>query len=219
MSAPPRPRKQRNGSSARPTTTDERILQAATAEFAEWGYAGARIDRISKRAGTNDRSLYYYFSSKDELFGAVLDRAYRDLAEAEVRLDIKALTPTRGIEAIVSFIWDYYETHPEFLSLVNSENLCEGVHLRRSKVATHISRTQLDIIEDLLARGMKTGEFRKGVDPLHVFLTIAALSYFYQSNRFTLAEYLGVDLMKPGFRDGWVQHMKHVVIQSIRRTA
>ena len=56
-----------------PERTRAKILEAATDEFTKHGLGGARVDRIAKRAGTNERMLYYYFVSKDALFLTVLE--------------------------------------------------------------------------------------------------------------------------------------------------
>lgn len=55
-----------------PERTRRRILAAALHEFSLHGFAGARVDTIARRAGTNKRMLYHYFEDKDGLFCAVL---------------------------------------------------------------------------------------------------------------------------------------------------
>src|SRR3954454_8555018 len=68
--------KRKSGSTVRrtraPDQTREAILRAAVGEFAREGYGGARVDRISKAAKSNDRMLYYYFKSKEKLFHQVI---------------------------------------------------------------------------------------------------------------------------------------------------
>jgi AcrR family transcriptional regulator len=58
------------------------LLRAATEEFAEYGLAGARIDRIADRAGANKRLIYVYFGDKDRLFDAVVDDQARAVLDA-----------------------------------------------------------------------------------------------------------------------------------------
>ena len=67
--------------------TRQKILEAATQEFARYGLGGARVDRIATRAGANKRMLYYYFGDKDELFLAVLEESYAQIRGAERELD------------------------------------------------------------------------------------------------------------------------------------
>jgi len=75
----------------RPTgqvATRENILRAAIDIFAKNGFAGARVEKISKAAGSTDRMIYYYFGSKERLFVAVLETIYKELGDAEASLDL-----------------------------------------------------------------------------------------------------------------------------------
>ena len=207
----PRRRKPRRDAEA----TRERIFAAATREFASHGFGGARVDRISRRARTFDRMLYYHFGNKEQLFRVVLEGAYENLWAAEERLDLARADPVEAIRELVAFTWQYYVDHPEFVRLLNSENLQQGKNVRRSSRVGKLSSPFIRIIEDLLARGAKAGVFRQGVDPVKLYITIAALGYFYVSNRYTLTHFLGVDLMGEKERKAWLQHITSVVLASI----
>jgi AcrR family transcriptional regulator len=189
-----------------------RILQAATREFATKGYGGARIEGISAAAGTVDRMLYYYFDSKEGLFRAVLEGAYEALGAAEQRLRLADAEPVAGMRALIGFTWNYYLRHPEFIRLLNSENLHRGEHLRGSRRVQGLSFPLLAILTDLLKRGAASGAFRPGVDPVQIYLTIAALAYFYLSNRYTLSRFLGTQLMARPQRARWLDHITQLVL-------
>src|SRR5688500_1071045 len=103
--------------------TRVQILEAAAREFARSGLGGARVERIAAQAGVNVRMLYYYFSSKDELFLAVLERAYGVIREAEKGLELDRVEPEEAVRRLVRFTWDFQLSHPEFITLLNSENL------------------------------------------------------------------------------------------------
>jgi AcrR family transcriptional regulator len=195
----------------------QRILDAATAEFATAGYGGARVERISRSAGTVDRMLYYYFGSKEGLFRTVLEDAYEKLGGAEQRLQLTGVEPVRGMRELVAFTWDYYLEHPEFIRLLNSENLHRGEHVRKSRRVKSLSFPLLSILTDLLARGKAQGKFRRDADPVQLYITVAALAYFYLSNRYTLSRFLGFDLMAPGQRQRWLQHITDMVLGYVAR--
>ena len=76
--------------------------------------------------------IYHYFGSKEELFTAVLEAAYTDIRMAERALELEKLAPVEAIIRLVRFTWDYYLANPEFLTLVNSENLHKARHLKNS---------------------------------------------------------------------------------------
>ncbi len=189
------------------------ILEAAIHEFAQEGYGGARVDKISRRAGTNERMPYYYFGSKEGLFRAALEAVYGDLIGAEEALDLHDADPVDGIRRFIAFTWSYYLAHPEFISLLNTENLYKAAHVRESQQIRSLSSAQRSILGDLLARGQAAGCFRQDVDPVHMLLTITALAYFYQSNTPTFSNYLGQDLAEPDARARWLAHITRVVLE------
>lgn len=202
-----------------PEGTRRRILVAATQEFARHGYDGARVERISTRARTVDRMLYYYFGSKEGVFRAVLEKCYEDLGHAEQALNLRSTPPLEGMQALIAFTWNYYQQNPAFVRILNSENQHRGEHLRRAQRVSTLAFPLLSILEDILARGAREGVFRDKVDSLQVYITIAALGYFYLSNRYTLSKFLAVDLMSPAALDARLIHITDVVLSYLRPAA
>lgn len=200
-----------------PERNRDRILAAALAEFSRHGLGGARVDRIAARAGANKRMLYYYFGNKDALFLAVLEASYAHIRRAEQRLRLGALAPAEGIRRLVAFTWNYYLKHPEFLTLLNSENLHRARHLRGSRQIAAMHSPLVATLRDLLARGVRKGEFRRRVDPVQLYISIAALGYFYLSNRHTLSTIFERDLLAPRRRTERLQHMTELVLGYLGR--
>jgi AcrR family transcriptional regulator len=178
-----------------PEATRARILAAAKAEFARKGLGGARVDDIAARAKANKRMLYHYFGNKEELFRITLEDAYGDFRAAEARLEIEKDDPITAIKRLVSFTWQYYLDNPEFITLVNSENLHKARHIRSSKRMREMSRPFVGRMRDLLARGAAAGLFRSDLDPVQVNITIAATGYYSLTNRFTGSIIFERDLM------------------------
>ena len=200
-----------------PEKTRQRILDAATAEFARHGLGGARVDRLAERAGANKRMLYYYFGSKDELFLAALEEAYAHIRSAEHELDLEHKDPREALKRLVEFTWSYCLKHPEFLSLLNSENLYKGHHLERSKRVHRLHAPLVDTLRDILRRGERSGLFRRGIDPVQLYISIAAEGYFYLSNRYTLSSIFARDLMAPRALAGRARHIRDMVLNAVRR--
>jgi len=165
--------------------TKARILEAAKAEFARLGLGGARVDEIADRAKANKRMIYHYFGSKEELFRVVLEEAYLDIRNAEQELALAHLSPREALIKLVRFTWNYYLENPEFITLVNSENLHRARHLKDSDRLRVASRRFVDMMRDILDRGVAEGAFRPGIDPVQLNITIAAIGYYYLTNRFT----------------------------------
>jgi AcrR family transcriptional regulator len=206
------PRKTTNGRARDPAATSARILAAATREFALYGLGGARVDRIAARARANKRMLYYYFGDKEALFLAVLERTYADIRTAEQKLNLLNLSPVEAMRRLVTFTWRYYLDHPEFLTLLNSENLHRARHLKRSKNIRTMNSPLIETIAGILRRGEAAGTFRGGVDPLQLYISIAGLAYFFLSNNHTLAQVFGRKLTTPSAREARASHMSAVVI-------
>jgi AcrR family transcriptional regulator len=175
-----------------PEATRRRILDAATEEFAQGGLAGARVDAIAKRASTNERMLYYYFGSKEQLFICVLEEVYGGFAAVQKNARLASLAPEAALKAYARLIWDYYLRHPELIRLVNNENLHQGRYLRQSKIPANLNPLFGDLA-DILARGAEAGVFRRDVDLVRFYLSLSGLGYYAISNRFTLAGTFGRD--------------------------
>lgn len=175
--------------------SQQAILDAARDEFSQHGLAGARVDRIAERADVNKRLIYYYFGNKDELFLAVLEGVYADIRAAEQKLHLLDLEPPEAVRRLTEFTWNYYLEHPEFITLLNSANLHQARHLRKSSRVREMNSPLIQTLGDILERGRKDGIFRGGIDPVQLYISIAALAYFYLSNNHTLSAIFGRDLM------------------------
>ena len=200
-----------------PERTRARILEAARAEFARDGLGGARVDRITARAGSNKRMIYYYFGNKEALFLAALESAYEHIRKAEQSLKLTDLDPVEGMRRMVRFTWNYYLAHPEFITLLNNENLHRARHLKKSKAMRALHSPLVATLGGLLARGQRAGVFRRGVDPVQLYISIAALGYFYLANNHTLSTIFGRDLMRPRELKQRLTHMTDVVLGYLSR--
>jgi AcrR family transcriptional regulator len=193
------------------------ILAAARDEFAEHGLGGARVERIAERAALNKRLIYYYFGNKDSLFTAVLEDTYLNIREAEKRLHLTDLTPAEAVRKLTEFTWNYYLEHPEFLTLLNSENLHRARHLDGSARVRELNSPLIQTLAEILERGRRDGSFRGGVDPVQLYISIAGLSYFYLSNNHTLSAIFGRNLMTPKARSERLSHICDVILGYVLR--
>ena len=196
--------------------SQETILIAAKEEFSEFGFAGGRIDRIAERAGMNKRLIYYYFGNKDDLFLAVLERVYADIRRAEQALHLDEIEPVEALRRLVSFTWNYYLEHPEFITLLNDENLHRGKHIAKSLRAHDYSSPATRILDTVLASGAAQGVFRAGVSARDLYLMIASLNYFYLSNRHTLSAFFGDKLDSSQALQDWHAFAVDAVLRTVK---
>ncbi|NTF16416.1 TetR/AcrR family transcriptional regulator [Agrobacterium tumefaciens] len=177
-----------------PHRTQENILDVATEEFAENGLAGGRVDQIAALTKTSKRMIYYYFGSKEGLYLAVLERAYRKIRSLEEDLQLTHLPPEEAMGTLVSSTFDHDEANPVFVRLVSIENIHHAAHLNKSDIIRDLNISVLEVIDEILARGLRSGVFKRKVEPLDLHLLISSFCFFRVSNRHTFGSIFRCDL-------------------------
>ncbi|MFM2053716.1 MAG: hypothetical protein RL456_1753 [Pseudomonadota bacterium] len=180
-----------------PEATMADILDVATTEFAEKGLAGARIDEIAALTRTSKRMIYYYFGSKEGLYVAVLEEAYRRIRHIEADLHLEDLDPEAALRRLVAFSLDYQRQNPDFVRLVMNENIHRGQFLARSESIHKLNIPAIDGLRSVYERGVREGLFRPGLDPVDLHMTISAMAVFNVANRHTFALIFKYDFDDP----------------------
>lgn len=199
--------------------TRDKILCAATKVFARYGYEGGSIEKISSAAKSVDRMIYYYFGSKEGLFIAVLEDMYGKMNQAELKLTLDTTQPVESIKAVIRFVVAYYKKNPEFITLLNIENLHRGKHIGKSQHANEFSSPAIAVIDEILQSGVRQGLFRNDVAARDVYLLIAATAYFYISNRYTLSAFLDEDIKSSAAVEHWQEFIVDTVLKTVARVA
>ncbi|WP_077034334.1 TetR family transcriptional regulator [Pelomonas sp. KK5] len=194
-------------------STRDGILRAATKVFARYGYDGGSVEKISRLAKSYDRMIYYYFGNKEGLFIAVLEGIYQRMDEAEARFAPDASDPVEALKTAIRFRLDYYRRHPDFVTLLNTENLHKGKHVSKSPRAPEFSSHAVNLIARILASGASQGLFRSDLRPRDLYLLIVSTAYFHTSNRYTMSAFLGESLDSPEAVAQW----EAFVIDSVLR--
>lgn len=184
-------RNRKNGNS------HDRILQAGLQEFAAKGIDGARVDEISRVSGVNKNMIYHYFKSKEQLFVAVLENVYENVRSRQQDLSLRSLDPVSAMQRLIEHTADIWIEVPEFNRLLASENLHRGKHVRRSKKIQNMYRPLIESLQDILERGAKDGVFRKGVDPIDLYISVTSLSAHYVAHHYTFDAIFKGDFMSP----------------------
>jgi TetR/AcrR family transcriptional regulator len=199
-----------------PARTRQKLLVAARREFAQAGLAGARVDEIAARAGVNKQLVYHYFGDKDALYLAVLEWVYEEIRAKEHVLNLEGLAPEQAIRKLIESSFDHLAEHPDFIVLLNDENRGGAAHVRRSKRIEALHSPLVAMVSKILGEGVRNGVFRKGINPVHLYISIAGLSYFYFSNNPTLSAIFGKDLGSPTARRARRKHVTDLILHSLR---
>lgn len=195
--------------------TRDSLLKAATKVFAKYGYEGGSVEKISTAAKSYDRMIYYYFGSKEGLFIEVLEDMYRRMNEAESKLALDVTQPVAALRAVIRFVIGYYRKNPEFVTLLNTENLHKGKHIAKSLRAQDFSSPAIAVIAVILQNGATQRQFRSDVQARDVYLMIAAMGYFHMSNRHTLSAFLGENLEAPDAIAHWEVFVTEAVMRLV----
>jgi AcrR family transcriptional regulator len=169
----------------------------ATEEFASKGLSGARIDEIAASTRTSKRMIYYYFGSKEGLYIAVLEEAYRRIRAIEAELHLEDLPPEDALRKLVGFTCDYQLANPDFIRLVMTENIHRGEFLAQSRTIQQLNVPAINAVKDVYRRGVEAGVFRSHIDPVDLHMSISALCFFNVSNRHTFSLIFKRDLDSP----------------------
>jgi AcrR family transcriptional regulator len=209
----PRPASRTND----PVRTMSEILDIATQEFAQKGLAGARIDEIAERTRTSKRMIYYYFDSKEGLYLAVLEEAYRRVRAVEAQLHLEDLAPEVALRKLVEFTFDHHAGNEDYIRLVMGENINRARFLGQSKSIQGMNIPALDSISRLYERGVKQGLFRPGLTALDIHATISALSFFNVSNRFTFGTIFKIDMSEKQVAQKRREQVVETVVRFVRK--
>ena len=199
-----------------PVATRHKLLTAARREFASSGLAGARVDEIAARAGVNKQLVYHYFGDKDALYLAVLEWVYEEIRTQERKLNLEGLPPERAIRKLIESSFDHLARHPDFIVLLNDENRNGARHVRASPRIGDMHSPLVSMVSKILKQGVREGAFRRGVNPVQLYISIAGLGYFFFSNTPTLSAIFGKDLSSPAARRTRRKHVVDLVMQSLR---
>lgn len=200
-----------------PERTMADILAVATREFADKGLAGARIDEIAEATRTSKRMIYYYFGSKEGLYVAVLEDAYRRIRSIEAELHLEDLAPEDALRRLVGFTYDYQLANPDFIRLVMTENIHRGEFLAQSKSIQQLNVPAIDAVRAVYQRGVKAGVFRKDVDPVDLHMSISALCFFNVANRHTFGLIFKRDLDSPRAVGARRDSIVEMVVRFVRK--
>ena len=199
-------------SQSQPTEADDAaadmrraLLDAGKTEFANYGYDGARLERIAAKVGCAKRMLYYYFGNKKDVYLAVIEQSYSDIRESEEMLNLDAMAPLQALHALAQKSFEYHEQNLEFTRLVLQENFQGGEMLGQISKTDLLRKAALEPVERILARGAKQGAFRSGISAVDVHYMISALSSFRVDHAATWRSLLEVDLLGDSLRERHLQ--------------
>jgi AcrR family transcriptional regulator len=206
--------KGRRTQQARSATSRQRLLDAAAAEFAGRGFAGASVDRIAHTARVNKAMIYYHFGSKAALYREILGDMFEAVARRVRDAERAAAAPDDKVRAFVDAIATEAEARPHFPPIWFREIAEGGTHLDAGTLAS-ISAV-ITSLRNILREGCASGRFRK-VNPLLVHAGIVGpiLVYFASGSLRRRLERGGVAGAAMVSRDQLVAHVQRLSLMAL----
>ncbi|HWF01651.1 MAG TPA: TetR/AcrR family transcriptional regulator [Caulobacteraceae bacterium] len=199
-----------------PARTKDLILGSALAEFAENGFGGARIEVIAKNANVNKQALYYHFENKDGLYKATIEYSYQMMRALDSKAVDDSLPPPVRLREFISTYFENINAHQSVVELVAEENRLRGRHIKNSSVVVDVNAPFVERVRSIYADGVAAGDFRAGVDPNQLWITIVSISQFYFSNAYTISHILKENLRTRAMTAVRKAHVIDFVLAALR---
>ncbi len=194
------------------------ILNAAMAEFAQYGLGGARLDRIIANTKTSKRMVYYHFENKVGLYKAVLEHAFKDARTKEQNFDPNAGAPIQALTRFAQDAFDSLAQRPDFVRLLTFENLSGARYMKESAAISKLNQRGLAQVHTILKRGQLDGTMRTDITPLDVFINLIGLSYYHVANYAGyVAAGFSASVNSTITADDYQQHRRAMVVESTVR--
>ena len=192
IQATPKPRRKQN-----PAAVKQNIVEVAIKEFSANGLAGSSVNVIAEKTDTSKRMIYYYFGGKSKLYRAAIEHAYRKVLGRENEHEIDKLHPIKALEALVSIPFKNRENLDCFGRIVAGENLLSGEHVAQIEGFRELNAPARLLVQDIYEKGVATGDFRPGLNPLVIRWFLNAIGTFNVVNRHTFKAAFGDELDSP----------------------
>jgi AcrR family transcriptional regulator len=172
--------------------TRARILKSSKKLFAKYGYHGLTVDQIANKAKANKQRIYAYFKNKKTLFEECLVSAFEEVTIKEQELLDEINDDVSNMTLIIlRFYMNIHDKYPDFWRLIAWANLESDPFY---KSLDNIKAESYNKLRILYKQGQEKGIFKKDVSFEVYMFHLIAVTYFYHSNRKTLASTLSEEL-------------------------
>lgn len=199
-----------------PERTRRQLLDTATSCFARCGYDGVTVDEIVAKAKVNKRMVYHYFGNKQGLYLEVLREVFGRLEAVESVAVSGSAGAAEAIRSVLRSYFEFLSANPEFVRLLQWENLNEGRFIR-SHPDIFTKNPVMDHLSGILRNGQRTGVFRDNVEVKQLLILMIGVCFIYFSNRYTLSRSVGLDLADPQVREKGLRTAESVMLSGLLR--
>lgn len=185
-------------------TTEEKIIKSSLREFAQYGFEGARVDRIARKARINKAMIYYHFKSKENLYETLLSKVYTTVFPRIIENIPEEIGPKEKLEFIISTFIDFIRDLDEDFIRMMLRELSSGGKYFKKLMLPKVIVPMVAIIEQIFNEGVKQGVF-KPLIPHYSFIQTIGSIIFANAIRIILSD---TDLGKVLFADDFIEKFK-----------
>lgn len=192
-------------------STEEKIKKSAQREFAQYGFEGARVDRIAHKARVNKAMIYYHFRSKENLYEVLLSRVYNAIFPRIIENIPEEMGPQEKLESIISSFIDFIrELDEDFIRMMLRELSSGGKYFKKLMLPKVII-PMIGAVESLFKEGIALGQF-KPVVPHYTFIQTLGSIIFTNAIRIVLSDTeVGKSIFKEDFFEGFKKNLLTIV--------
>ncbi len=190
----------------------EKVLNAALELFSAYGFHGTRIEQVAERADLSKTNLLYYFSSKQALYTAVLQRLMEIWLEPLRSFDAK-LDPVVAINNYIRAKLAYSRDHP-LASKLYCVEVVQGADILGDLLNEEL-RGLVDSKAEVIRTWIESGRLAK-VDPYHLLFSIWAVTQHYADFAVQISALTGKTLSDEAFFDETVTNVERILLDGIR---
>lgn len=192
-------------------STEEKIKKSAQREFAQYGFEGARVDRIAQKARVNKAMIYYHFRSKENLYEVLLSRVYNAIFPRIIENIPEEMGPQEKLELIISSFIDFIrELDEDFIRMMLRELSSGGKYFKKLMLPKVII-PMIGAIDELFKEGVSQGLFKRIV-PHYTFIQTLGSIIFTNAIRIVLSDTeLGKSIFKEDFFEGFKKNLLTIV--------
>jgi len=192
-------------------STEEKIKKSAQREFAQYGFEGARVDRIAQKARVNKAMIYYHFRSKENLYEVLLSRVYNAIFPRIIENIPEEMGPQEKLELIISSFIDFIrELDEDFIRMMLRE-LSSGGKYFKKLMLPNVIVPMIGAIDELFKEGVAQGRFKRVV-PHYTFIQTLGSIIFTNAIRIVLSDTeVGKSIFKEDFFEGFKKNLLTIV--------
>ena len=160
-------------------SSKQKILRVALKEFAAYGLGGARVERIARQAGVNKAMIFYYYSSKQNLYRVIIKKSLLELIPKIQETIVVSKSPEQFFDNLPKVYIHYFSQKQEVIKMIGFELIQDPDNITSvvRDIFSNIPESPPGLLKNKISIWYKKGLISEP-DPVHLILNILPLCIF-----------------------------------------